>query len=46
MKEFKKLEFWYNTRQSRREAERWASKEVTSAYAQMDMESRAPDSFN
>jgi hypothetical protein len=44
--EFKKLEFWYSKRQSRREAEKWAAKEVTSAYALMDMETRAPDSFN
>jgi hypothetical protein len=46
VKEFKRLEFWYSTRQQRQEAEKWAAKEVTSAYAQIDMESRAPDSFN
>jgi hypothetical protein len=46
MGEFKMIELWYSKREARRHSEKWAAKEVTSAYAQMDMDSRAPDSFN
>lgn len=44
--EFKRLEVWYSKRAYRLQAEKWAEKKVTSAFAGMDMGERAPDSFN
>lgn len=46
MSAYSLIEKWYSLRDHRRQAEQWAAKPVTSAYAGMDMGTRAPDSFN